>query len=418
MTQSEFGGAQHFIYTLLRGLCRCTQISSPSADTQIPAEYQRKSAYPAGQNQRLSATDYEVVVAAGPEGDDENGLLSNLEKIGINTRHLKYLRRSINPFFDFLGLIEICGLMKKEKPDILFLCSSKAGFLGSLAHEVNSKFKIQNSKLIYRIGGWTFNDPWPKWKKRLYVWFEKKSAKWKDYIINNSLADKEQAISLGIKPKREIITIYNGLDLKKMEFLDKEESREKLGEILKLNRDSKFKVQDFIVGTVANFYPAKGLSHLIEAANLIRQENIKFVIIGEGKKRRELEDLIHKNNLEEKFNLTGTVPQAYRYLKAFDVFVLPSLKEGFPWTILEAMVAEVPVIATTAGALPEIIENNKSGILVRPADSQQLAEAISNLLKDRNLREELAKEAYKTVEERFTLEKMVREIERLLYTDM
>jgi hypothetical protein len=143
VTQSEFGGAQRFIYRLITN---------------------------------LDLSKYEIIVGAGPRGDDKNGLLIALEKNGINTIHLKYLRRGVNLFFDILGLFEIKRLLNKEKPDILFLCSSKAGFLGSF---VGVRLR-QKPKIIYRIGGWTFNDPWPEWKKKFYIWLEKKSAKWKD----------------------------------------------------------------------------------------------------------------------------------------------------------------------------------------------------------------------------------------------
>jgi len=374
-------------------------------------KFQRESAYSspdfigARRDQRVSAN-YEVVVAAGPEGDDENGLLSILEKRGINTKHLKYLRRSINPFFDFLGLIEIYKLMRKEKPDILFLCSSKAGFLGSLAHKVNSKFKIQNSKLIYRIGGWTFNDPWPKWKKKLYISIEKYTAKLKDIIVNNADSDRKQAIELGIKPKEKIVLIHNGVDTAKLdsEFLSKEEAR----------RELNLEQSDFIVGTIANFYPPKGLKYLIEATHLLSARDSKFIVIGDGEERSLLEKMIEEKKLKNNFILKGVIPEAYKYLKAFDIFVLPSVKEGFPWTILEAMAAEVPVIATKVGAIPEIIENNKNGILIEPKNPNDLAESIKRLIDDKNLRENLAREARKTVEERFRLDRMVKKIEELI----
>jgi len=376
VTQSEFGGAQRFIYTLIRGM------------------------------RNISAIHHEVVVAAGPEGDDENGLLSILEKEGINTMHLKYSRRSVNPFFDFLGLIEIYKLIKKEKPDILFLCSTKAGFLGSLAAKFNSKFKIQNAKLIYRIGGWTFNDPWPKWKKKIYFWFEKISAKWKDIIINNAESDRKQAIKSGIKPRERIITIYNGIDVNNLDFFAKQEA----GIILNIQ-------PSFIIGTIANLYPSKGLKYLVEAANLakykLQNTEYKFVVIGEGRERKKLENLIKKYNLENNFFLVGAIPGAYKYLRAFDIFVLPSLKEGFPWVILEAMAAQVPIIATKVGAISEIIDDGKNGILVEPADFDGLAKAILRLAEDKSLQERLSMEARKTVEARFGLDKMVSEVEKL-----
>jgi len=345
VTQSEFGGAQRFIYRLVTN---------------------------------LDLNRYEISIAAGPEGNDANGLLFNLQKEGFRTIVLKFLRRDVNPLFDFcLGLIEIYRLIRKEKPDILFLCSSKAGAMGSLAGRL-----AKVPKIIYRLGGWTFNDPHSFLFKIYYKFIEKTSAHWKDIIINNAESDRQQAIKLGIKPKEKIITIYNGIDADKLEFLSKEEAKKFL----------QFKNSDFVVGTIANNYPAKGIKYFNKATKGFK--NIKTIIIGSGNRY---------------------IPDAFKYLKAFDIFVLSSVKEGFPWTVLEAMAAEVPVIATKVGAMPEIIENNKNGILVEPRNSKALAEAIENLINDKNLRDRIAEQGRKTVVEKFNLSSMVKKYEDLFF---
>ena len=370
VTQSEFGGAQRFIYTIVNA---------------------------------LDFNKYDVIIAAGPDGDDKNGLLSLLEGKGINTRHLRYLRRSINPFFDFyLGLREAYKLIKQENPDILFLCSSKAGAVGSLAGRLAGIKRI-----IYRIGGWTFNDPWPRWKKKFYIKLEKWTAKFKDVIINNSEVDCKQAEELGIKPKEKILTIYNGLDFSKMNFLSREEARNLLS----------IQGTNLTVGGIINFYPVKGMKYLVEAAAFLINDypELMFVIIGEGEERKKIENLIKKFNLKKNFYLTGTVSEAYKYLKMFDIFVLPSLKEGLPWTILESMAAEVPVVATKVGGVPEMIENGKTGFLVAPESAKELAEVIKKLLGDSDLREKIAEEAIKTLKEKFSLEQMLKQYEDLFF---
>ncbi len=385
VTQSEFGGAQHFLAHLVAA---------------------------------LDKDKYDITVAAGPQGDDETGLLKFLEKKGINTKHLKYLRRGINPLFDlYLSPAEIFNLIKREKPDILFLCSSKAGAIGSLIGRLTGVKKI-----IYRIGGWAFNDPWPEWKKKLYILIEKWTAKFKDIIINNAESDRKQAIGLSIKPRDKIITIYNGIDVNELNFLNKEEARR----FLKIK-------PGFVIGTIANLYLTKGLEYLIEAAHLLRYKipasrqggqdtrykHTKFVVIGEGQERKKLEGLIKKYKLEKNFFLVGAIPDASRYLKAFDVFVLPSVKEGFPWTILEAMAAKVPIVATKVGAILEILkdplmDSGQAGLLIKPGDAKGLSEAITKLINNKFLGNRLLNQARKIVQEKFTLDKMVKEVEKLL----
>jgi glycosyltransferase involved in cell wall biosynthesis len=378
VTQSEFGGAQRFIYRLITN---------------------------------LDLAKYDISIAAGPEGNDADGLLFNLKKEGFNNFSLKFLKRSINPIIDFLGIVEIYKLIKKQNPDIVFLCSTKAGILGSIAARISGK------RVIYRIGGWTFNDPWPEWKKRLYVGLEKNTARFKDFIVNNAESDRQQAIKLGIRPKREILTIYNGVDVENLNFLSKQEAIKELitkSKIQILNQIEGSNLK--LIGTVANLYPCKGLEYLIEAAKLLDDPQKKFIIIGEGAGRAELEGLIKKNNLNNVF-LIGAMSDAWKYLKAFDIFVLPSVKEGFPWTLIEAMAAKIPVVATKVGAIPEILispkNSEESGILIDSREPYQIVEAINLLLKEKELINLLVSRAGKTVKEKFTLEQMVNSFENL-----
>lgn len=386
ITQSEIGGAQQFLHMLVS---------------------------------RLDKDKYNILVAAGPNfntkfpvSDIKNDLLDLLEKEGIKTIRLKYLSRDVSPWHDLLASWELKRIIKNWEPDTIFLNSSKAGFIGSFV----SKFLIHNSKLkvIYRIGGWTFNDPWPNWKKKFWIFLEKLSAKWKDIIIVNNKHDLDQAKQLRIKPKQNLVLVYNGLDVYRTEFLPKEEARLRL--FKKLSRQAgKIFQTDIIVGTVANFYPAKGLIHLIEAAEHFKNKgNLTFFVLGDGQDRLILENLIEKRGLQKKVFLLGQVLNAHKLLSAFDIFVLPSVKEGFPWAVLEAMAAKLPVIATKVGAIPEMIEDGKNGFIVEPGHPEQIVSKIQELLNKGHLRQELGIQAHQTVLFKFSSEKMVQEIEALL----
>ena len=274
-------------------------------------------------------------------------------------------------------------------------------------------------KVIYRIGGWTFNDPWPAWKQSAYRWLEKLSAPWKDYIIVNNKHDYDQTIRFGIRPREKVVLIHNGIDPYKLDFLEKDEAKIKLYEKLPSNQKrGNFFREGLIIGTIANFYPTKGLQYLIEAFSTLNAQhstlNASLVIIGDGPERKKIELRIKDAELQNSVFLTGRIPDAHRYLKVFDIFVLPSVKEGFPWALLEAMSAKLPVIATVVGANPEIIENDKNGLLVPPADSTAIAEALERLVKNESLRHEFGIQAHQTVLHRFSLNRMISQIEALL----
>jgi len=302
--------------------------------------------------------DYKVLVAAGKE----NGELFNK----IPSISLKYLKRLPDPFTAFLAILEIRRILKKESPDILHLNSTTAGFLGSLA-SVGLKLKV-----IYTVHGWAFLEP--GFKSKLYFLLEKLSSPLKDKFIVLSDFDKKQG--LRITKKKKIVKIYNGLE--KLSFLSREQARKALN----LHQKEK------IVGCVANFYKTKGLKYLVKA-NLKE----KIVLIGDGPERKSLK----KDNVI----LLGRKKDAYKYLKAFDVFCLPSVKEGFPFVILEALQAQVPIAATKVGALPEILEEK---FLVKSESPEALKEKIEYLLK--------TKEAPKAKQD-FSLEKTLKQTKNL-----
>jgi len=337
VTQSEMGGAQRYIFETAR---------------------------------LLDKISFEVMVAAG-EGD--GGLFQKLENTQVQPVYLKQMKRAPWPWQITAAVWEIRTLLKKEQPDVLFLCSTTAGLTGSLASKI---YKLQTKnyqlKTIYRIGGWAFRDPRAFWKNWLILLAEKITAPLKDLIIVNSEIDRKLALKYRIVPERKLVKIYNGIDVNSLNFLSREESRAKLN----LSQFSKEK----IIGTVANFYKTKGLEYLIKAAarsELQRRSGLRVLIIGDGRERPKLEGLIKKYGLENKVILAGRIPDAYRYLKAFDVFVLPSLKEGFPWIILEAIAAQVPIVATNVGALPEILNEE---FLAEPKDAEALAKRIGRML--------------------------------------
>ncbi len=164
ITQSEFGGAQRFLYDFIT---------------------------------HLDKARFEPFLAVGITGDGE--LAKTLSgQLPIYT--LVKLTRDISPWQDLAAAWELRKLIKKLRPDVLFLNSSKAGFVGSLAAAWPRA--IPRLKVIYRIGGWGFNDPWPQWKKRLIIFLEQFSAKWKNIIIVNNNHDFIQAQQLALNRKK------------------------------------------------------------------------------------------------------------------------------------------------------------------------------------------------------------------------
>ncbi len=380
ITLAEMGGAQRFISQLINNLpkdkFRCTIVTGAEGKQQL-----------------------------------KDSLPSNTEYITS-----KKLKRNPSLINDLSSILEIKKIIKNVRPDTLFLNSSKSGFNGSLAVKLlPSDFK--KPKVIYRIGGWSFNDPRSKITNTFYRFLEKISAPWKDYIILNNQHDFNQALKYKIKPREKILLIHNGIDPYKLDFKEKDEAKLELYKKLNL-KDGDFINGGLIIGTVANLYPSKGIQYLVDAFSIFTSQNTalksKLIIIGDGPEKSKLENKIITSGLQDKISLGNSIPDAYKYIKSFDIFVLPSVKEGFPWALLEAMSAKLPVIATSVGANPEIIENNKNGLLVKPRNAKAISDAITKIVSDESFKKEIGIQAHQTIIDKFNLRKMVDQIENLL----
>lgn len=166
-----------------------------------------------------------------------------------------------------------------------------------------------------------------------------------------------------------------------------------------------------IVGTVGNLYPVKGHRHLILAAKTIvqRQPNTHILIFGRGELKDTLIAEAQALGIKERVHLLGYRDDVPKWLEVMDVFTMPSLSEGLPLSLLEAMAAGTPPVVTSVGGMPEVVQDGRTGFLVPPGDPNSLARKVLGLLEDPSLAANLGKAARATVLERFSLERMVNE---------
>lgn len=197
---------------------------------------------------------------------------------------------------------------------------------------------------------------------------------------------------------RKVKVIPNGIDVKRFRFdPDKRKLfREQLG------------VPDstVLLGTVGSYYPVKGHSYLIKAMkNLVAVESdIKLVLAGQGPLQETLRNQAASCGLEDYVNVVGYIEDTVGFLSALDIFVMPSLSEGFPLALIEAAANERCIVATNVGGIPEIIVNNENGILVAPHDSDDLYVSIIKLLSSEK-RYKLGKNAFKKIYKNWHIKK-------------
>ena len=371
--------------------------------------------------------EFNITVAFGKQ--DTNGELAEKLKIaGINNYNIPHLKRAISPIDDFLALVEIIKLIKKIKPNIIHLNSSKISILGSIASLI-IKFQVSSFKfqVVYTVHGWVFNEPLPRWLKLFYFWAEKITALFKNKIICVSEFDRQIALTKKIAAALKLITIHNGLA--PIEFYSKEEARQRIHSVIPASepessvqhheqvsglRVKPAMTSNLLIGSTGNLYKTKGFEHFIKASKIISEQKISatFIIIGEGEERKKLETLIRQNNLANDFILTGRINEAAKLLPAFDIYICSSVKEGLSYTIIEAMQAGLPIAATNVGGNGELIEDNITGLLAEAGNPESLAQKIIELIKNPALKNKLGQQAKLKAREEFCLEKMVEETKK------
>lgn len=177
-----------------------------------------------------------------------------------------------------------------------------------------------------------------------------------------------------------------------------------------------------VIGTVANLFPRKGYEYLIEALVTVKEvyPDICYVIVGEGPTsyQEQLVGLVKEKRLESNVLFAGFQENVFEFLNAFDVFVLPSLMEGFGIALLEAMAMSKPIVACKVGGVPEVIKDGVTGMLVPPKDSKSLATALLKILKDDQTKIRLGLAAREIVETQFTREAAMKRIQHFYHQVM
>jgi len=210
-------------------------------------------------------------------------------------------------------------------------------------------------------------------------------------VVDKSMLYNKKIIKKGY---RNIHVIENGIG----EVINNELKNE-----LDLN-DEYWNTNDIIIGAIGRLDYEKGYHVLIEAINILikKGQNIKLILIGDGPDRERLNNMIYKYNLMDRIRLLGYKQNARKYLHLFDVFVMPSFREGFPITILEAMQAGVPIIATDVGGIPEMLQYGNAGVIIKSNNIQLLVESIENILENNRMRENIINYASCIVKEKYS----------------
>lgn len=329
ITKSNFGGAQRYVYDLATNLDR---------------------------------TKFTPVVALGGTGP----LVDMLTNAHIPVVTLTKMQNSTSLRQAWSSFRELVGVIKSEKPDVLHLNSSVAGLVGAIAGRFA---RVPN--IIFTAHGWAFNEDRPLWQRLIIKGLHYLTVMRSDRTIAVSRAIVQQMNWPGAEKKMKIINPGRTIG----PMYDRSEARIK---IIDFNQKLAAYGGDYWLVCIAELHPIKrhGIILRALATTIKTHPHTRMIFIGEGTERTRIEKEIIQLELTAHVFLLGTIVEAARFLKAFDMFVLASKSESYGYVLHEAGLAGVPIIATNVGGIPDIITSTTEGVLIPPDNAHALSVAI------------------------------------------
>ena len=262
--------------------------------------------------------------------------------------------------------------------------------------------------VIHTIHGFAFHDYMNSFKKNIFIYLEKLSAKWTHGLVTVSNLNKKKVVDLGIAPIEKLKNIYSGIDLTLFINEKNDQFRKEL------NLDS----NHLLLGSVGRLSNQKDPITMIEAFCIVikRFPNAHLAIVGDGELRGEILIKIDQLHLNGRVHLTGNKNNPWKIYHSLDLFIMSSIYEGLGRSITEALSCGVPVVCTSVEGVPEIVRDNETGILVPPKDPGALATGIIKSLNDIDNARKMAEEGRKFVNKNFDVKKMVDDIDTLYDT--
>lgn len=371
ITKSNMGGAQRYVYDMATNLHKIG---------------------------------HKVEVLAGGNGQ----LLKLLSDSGIKTIQCEYLGRDINILNDIKSFWETFRIIRESKPDVLHVNSSKAGGIGAFIGRI---LGIKN--IVFTAHGFSFNEERDYFSKLIIKFFH-----WLTILLSHTtilvseslkyqiidwpkIADRLHLIHNGIESKAVYSKINARYELSKV--------NESFDKIIKENKNIT------VIGSVGELHKIKGYEYAIRGVTMLIKEmqkidkdkKIIYIIFGEGDNRENIEKEIHYQEMQDSIILFGNVKDAYQYMKAFDIYLMPSISEALPYALLEAGLASLPVVASAVGGIPEIVEDMKTGILIQSNKPKEIKHALEFYINHKKIQGDHARLLVSNIQNNFTIKSMI-----------
>lgn len=353
-------------------------------------------------NERLDPCRYDARLVTGTEAPGEGNYVTLHGKAPERITVLSTLGREVRGMADGRALVGLVRLMRRVRPHVVHTHTAKAGTLGRVAARL-ARVPI----VVHTYHGHVFHGYFPPGRTRIFLAVERTLARWSDCLLAVSESVRRELLTLGVGSLARFRVVPLGLDLDRYHGVDV--ARGILRAELGLPADAP------VVTIVARLVPIKAHEVFLEAARRVRQAlpASRFLVVGDGERRAALEALAAELGLGESVLFLGWRRDLERVYADATVVALTSRNEGSPVSLIEAMAAGRPVVATRVGGVPDLVEDGLTGCLVPPDDAGALATALLALLRDPERRRTLGQAARGRVCRAFTADRLVANVDAL-----
>ncbi|WP_336135349.1 glycosyltransferase family 4 protein [Natronomonas amylolytica] len=341
----------------------------------------------------LDLEEYDFTVGHGASYDQKQ--IDRLQRNGVETEEFPLVRH-YNAVTAIPAVVSVIRYLRQHDFDIVHTNSTEAGIIGRFAAAT-----VGSSNVVHTVHGVPFADDRNAILNRFVLACERAAAHRTDRIITNADIMADKYLKRGIGTPQQYTTIYSGIHLDR--FRDADPANDLPGTRPR-------------VVMISRLADGKGFDVLLEAVEAIDAEELSVCLVGDGPLYDSVRTSIERRGLSNRVFLTGYREDVPRILAASDVLVLPSFREGTPRVITEAMASGLPVIATDIAGIPEQVADGESGYLIPPGDAHALADRLSELLSDPELREQMGRHGADQAQ-RFSVEAM-RAATDELYSDL
>jgi glycosyltransferase involved in cell wall biosynthesis len=355
---------------------------------------------------RLPRHRFESVLLSGREAPSEGSMHDLAARCGVRPIAVPGLGRRLSPVDDARSLVFLTRFFRRFRPHIVHTHTAKAGAIGRLAARLTGVPVV-----VHTYHGHVFHGYFSRPMTSLFLAVERSLARSTSRLLTVSESVKRELERYRIGRPGQVAVLPLGLDLDR--FLACEARGGEFRRELGLGDRSP------LVGVVARLVPIKRHEDFIAASALVaaRIPEAMFLIIGDGERRAELEALVRRQGLAERVRFLGWRQDLDRIYADLDAVVLTSANEGSPVSLIEAMAAARPVVATRVGGVPDLVEHGVSGLLGEAGDPAATAEAIAALLADPERRRALGQAGRKRVRDAYGIDRLVSDVDRL-YSDL